>query len=199
MLLQDNGAKLKEYLNGELRFVDHCDIKFLEKEVGKIENILVDKIAAQEKEKELKELANPFWAGKHCWLMLFEAMVSDRCRERYLQSGKWGDRREIDGRNSDQKPPEWYDEVASVYNDPNFEPITTAYPELHEDFKDCILLSRDEHHIPQADGAKIKAQLMTVRGQMMKLIANWEQSGNGPDPEVKEMLKEQYYAIKEEL
>ena len=47
--------QLKEYLYGELRYSDRRDIKFLEKEVGKIENILVDKIAAQEKEKELKE------------------------------------------------------------------------------------------------------------------------------------------------
>ena len=112
------------------------------------------------------------------WLMLVEVIRHDAIKEAYLQSGRWGSTL-IDDENLDQRQAEWFELAALLYNNPDFEPTTEAFPDLHPDFRESIKLSRRHYNIPQVDGKMIKEQLLKVRGQLMILIDRWEQSGNG--------------------
>ena len=156
---------------------DEEDIRWVKAEIGKHEALLKKAVEGSKKiEKDIN--SSDQWTGIHPWLMLIEVMATDSVQTAFKESGKWvTDRLEIDGRNSDQKPPEWYQIAAEKYNDPKFEPETGAHPQLHEDFAKPIKLTRDK--VPFSTPDKIKDKQGQLRGFMLKLISNWEKSGNG--------------------
>jgi hypothetical protein len=83
----------------------------------------------------------------------------------------------LDGRKSSEKPPDFYELAAALYNDKQFNPYTFNYPSLHKDFEYHIILFGRE--APLVTAQKLKEKLTDVRGKLVIIVKNYEQSGNG--------------------
>ena len=64
-----------------------------------------------------------------------------------------------------------------MYNDTTYNPSTNAYPQLHSDFSEQILL--EKANCPSVTPTKIKEKTSCFRGRLHLLISNWHLSGNG--------------------
>jgi hypothetical protein len=83
----------------------------------------------------------------------------------------------LDGRNSSERPPDFFELAAEVYNDPGFNPVTNKYPSLHSDFSDHIILWAK--NAPKVSPQKIREKWSDVRGKLVIIVKKYEQSGNG--------------------
>jgi len=112
------------------------------------------------------------------YLRLVHAIVEDEeVVEAYRKINTWEDREMTDARNSDARPLKFEELCAKVYNDPGFNPVTASFPDLHDDFRSSIVLSANVSPTVTAD--KIKDKLANCRAKLLRLIADWEKSGNG--------------------
>jgi hypothetical protein len=152
------------------------DIEFLRKELADFKELLVSANIETITEEELHR-GSDSWIGQEPYLRLYHVMIEDHIKEAYLKVYDVLDRTQLDARNSSERPMNFYQLASDLYNDPQYNPYTTAYPNLHSDFSNQIrLLSTDA---PFVTASKIKDKLADVRAKLVIIISNWERSGNG--------------------
>lgn len=107
--------------------------------------------AAKERQKcqELHEEDGSTWSGQGPWLHLYHAVVDDRVITHYRTSNNWKSRQHTDARNSDSRPATFEEICADLYNDESFNPKTTSYPEVHDEFLHSFELPSNEALHPQ--------------------------------------------------
>jgi hypothetical protein len=89
------------------------------------------------------------------------------------------ERPELDAQSSADRPRTGFDIIADKWNDPNFNP-KTKISSCHDDFKEVHDLSHVEvAHIAPADSLGIKNRLSSIRSVLLRIIQNWEESGQG--------------------
>jgi hypothetical protein len=104
-------------------------------------------------------------------------MMQDSVRLAYLEIHKAKNRAELDGCNSSERPPDFFELAAELYNNQTFEPITSRYPSLHEDFAHPIILFGKD--APYVTPQKIREKWSDVRGKLVIIDKNYEKSGIG--------------------
>jgi hypothetical protein len=65
------------------------------------------------------------WVGQKPFLHLYHAMMDDNVLKAYADIHRAKDRAELDGRNSSERPLDFFKLAAKLYNRPEFNPVTT--------------------------------------------------------------------------
>jgi hypothetical protein len=83
----------------------------------------------------------------------------------------------LDGRNSDNIPDDFYDVITREFNNKVFTPYSRPLPDLHDDFAEAMPLpfSSDYTMTPE----KAKSLIANMKPRMVRIVANYERSGNG--------------------
>lgn len=160
--------------------MEQADIRFLLEEEKKFRNVLL----ASEDEKNnqnpsLNQTAQPRtdWIGLMPWLRLGHVLVHDSVYELYQDKDRWEGRAGTDGRNSDQRPKQWFEKAAEVYNDETITFDSLLLPDLHSDFAQSYKL--DKTNTPMTNAETIKKKAASARAEILCIIDKWERSGNG--------------------
>ena len=89
-------------------------------------------------------------------------------------------REELDARSSTQAKACPFKEIKIAYEDKNFNPTSTLYPELHPGFENEVDISYDAvKKFGPITSEKVKELLTKMRCTLNIIIAKWERSGNG--------------------
>jgi hypothetical protein len=168
--------RLKEWL---LQHPITCaiDIRFIKEKEKEFRNQLLDAAKERDAQQELHaSIAQEAWVGPVPWLRLGHAIVDDDVLTSYRNIHKWQDHAATDACNSSSRPKSFEELCASKYNDPSSQPTTECYPELHDDYREEIDLGSD---FPFVTPDKIKTKVAEFRANIVKMISDWETSGNG--------------------
>ncbi|MGH3054079.1 MAG: hypothetical protein ACRDL7_03760, partial [Gaiellaceae bacterium] len=95
----------------------------------------------------------------------------------YRKIQDWSDRATTDARNSAAQPPDFYQEVAKLFNDPSFE-VETEVSKFHSDFAEKMTLAHNPQNAPNSTAQKIRDKLQQDRAALAIIVNNWERSGN---------------------
>jgi hypothetical protein len=159
-------------LKGPLKLTDPLDILFVRTKVleytNKILSAAAEKSVAGSSRTQTKKIDR---------LRFVECMVLDHIKPLYLKANEVMTRHQLDGRNSDNVPPDFYDVVTGQFNDPSFAPYSRVLPDLHEDFAVAICLPLPDDYRMSPDRAK--NIIATMKPKILKISANYELSGNG--------------------
>ena len=86
---------------------------------------------------------------------------------------------------------------ANLFNDPEFNPSTIPYPDLHPNFVSPIYLS--QQNCPNVTPEKVKSKIADSRAKVALLANAWHQSGNGDSQLVQKEGSEKFAHFDTEL
>ena len=95
------------------------DIAFLKTEVQKLRNIATSALSELD---EAKFSAGSPWRGNLPFLRLILCIVQDDIKDKFCHHGAVMRRQELDGRNSENRPPNVFELISDRWNDSNFNP-----------------------------------------------------------------------------
>jgi hypothetical protein len=153
-------------------------VEFLRNEVARVEEILHQ--AMVEEKETIQALKHGAWTGRTPYLRLLHCITDcDATRTAFLHRNDVMERAELDAQSSTERPKTGYEMVAQKWNDPTFNP-TTVVSTCHDDFM-CVydLSHRHVASLTPADSVAIKNRLSTIRIVLLRMIQNWEESGQG--------------------
>ena len=106
------------------------DISFLKKEVQKLRNIAASALSESD---EAEFSAGSPWRGNLPFLQLILCIIQDDIKDKYRRHGAVMSRPELDGRNSENRPPNVLKLIADHWNDSTFNPTAPA-SNCHHDY-----------------------------------------------------------------
>jgi hypothetical protein len=157
--------------------VDQEEISFLKNEVRRVKEIVLN--AQQERRDEEARQAGGQWRGPVPYLRLMLCLTEDAIKAAFLRRADARSRLELDARNSAVRPPTAFELIANKWNDKDYNPVT-AVSDCHEDFAapiDCAH-NRVAMLVP-AVPQKVEDSLASIRSNLLRIIADWERSGQG--------------------
>jgi len=95
----------------------------------------------------------------------------------YKKSHDWSNCEELDARNAANHPKPWEELCALVYNDDAYEFNTNVYKDLHDEYRNPITITTEG--CPMVTPDKIKEKMSNCRAKLVKIVTDWEKSGNG--------------------
>jgi hypothetical protein len=126
------------------------------------------------------------WTKNEPWLRLLHCILEDDIRQHYLQRDRVASRPELDAMSLPDRPMSVYKRIAIKWNDPLFNPVTSVST-CHEDFSNPIDIGWDAVVI---DGGyappneeTVHHRLTDMRTKLVRIIKNWERSGQGEGTE----------------
>lgn len=152
------------------------DISFLKKEVQKLRNIAASALSESD---EGEFSAGSPWRGNLPFLRLILCIIQDDIKDKYRRYGAVMSRLELDGRNSENRPPNVFELIADRWNDSTFNP-TAPVSDCHHDYLCAIPCSYSlvDMLLP-ATPQKVKDHIAAIRTDLNRIISRWEQSGQG--------------------
>jgi hypothetical protein len=153
---------------------DEQDVLFLKNEVQKIE-VLIN----QARQERVEQESRGAWRGAIPYMRLTMCLIQDDVKSSYLQRADARTRQELDARNSEVRAQTAFELIADRWNDESFNPIAPP-SNCHEDFvatMDCShsLVATMMPASPQ----KVEDALISMRSNLLRIIQNWEKSGQG--------------------
>lgn len=154
------------------------DMLFLSQECTRVTTILV--AAQEEAAATAVHLQQGFWRGPVPFLRLIHCLVdNDDIKSAFLRRAIAQTRAQLDARNSLERAPTVYELLADKWNSPNFNPTTTVL-QVHQDFATPIDCSHAQvATLTPADASKVEDYVTKMRSSLLRIITNWEQSGQG--------------------
>ena len=133
-------------------------------------------------EREKADKTRDQWSGIHPFICLIHCIVdSESTMEAFQQSFTTLNRDELDGQNNTgtMRRCVWH-MISQKFNNQEFNPASTIYLDLHDDFCANIDIS---HAKVASMGAltpdKAKSKFFHLKNDLLIMKANWEKSGNG--------------------
>ena len=80
-------------------------------------------------------------------LRFIECLCSDEIKEVYMSFNETLDRLQMETRNHSGGLPAFHEKMVTLFNNVNYKLHSTAYPGLHSDFHNQILLEKGEYNI----------------------------------------------------
>ena len=104
----------------------------------------------------------------------------DRIRDAYLRSLDVLNQTEVDGSKStlNRRVDAWK-LIADKWKDPEYNPSTIPFSNLHKEFIDTIDLSYSHVELMDISPIKAKDKFNDMKNQLLMLKAKWEKSGTG--------------------
>jgi hypothetical protein len=162
-------AKITDWLMKNPITLD-VDQQFLRQEINKFRTV----IAAAEQSTSEKN-----WRGAVPYLRIIMLLTEDDIKEEFIKHGMNKTRLELDARNSEIREKTVFELIAERWNDENYNPVVPSFL-VHEDFRrptDCSY-EKVKDLLP-ATGEKVRNTISHMRASLNRIIANWEQSGQG--------------------
>ena len=172
-------SRLLKWLN-EHPIKGDVDCKFLAETVQKKEALI--RAAANETTRETttEEVAvGKSWNGDIPYLRLIHCIVDDTIKPKFLRRNVPKTRQEIDARNSPIRESTVYEDIASLWNSKEFNPesFMTSCHESFTEVKDLSYAAIADFSI--ANQRKVQDKIANIRRELLEIIKNWEQSGQG--------------------
>ena len=123
-----------------------------------------------------------YWVGSVPFLRLIHCLVDfENIKEAFLKSFESMSRQELDGRFNDniRRESPWL-LIADKWNDSDYNPTSTPYVTLHQDFQTAIDLSFDKvKNMGELTPDSAKARFFKMKNDLLVIKNAWELSGNG--------------------
>ena len=153
------------------------DILFIKKESSRVRTVLEEANREAEMNESLTRAGQ--WRGPVPILRLGHCLIEDDIKSCFLRRNDARRRRELDDRNSADRPLTAYELIANKWNDSTFNP-RSMITNCHEDFETPIDISHTAVcNMADATPAKVEDVLTTIRTHLIRLITDWERSGQG--------------------
>jgi hypothetical protein len=153
-------------------------VAFLTKETGEFAST-IEKANAEKVQAQPEQENQGTWRGKCPHLRLIHCLIEDDIKGPYLRCADAITREQLDGRNSESRPPTVWEMVAERWNSPTFNPITKV-SSFHSDFASSIDCSHAAvASLTPATALKVENLLTSWRTNLCRIIQKWEQSGQG--------------------
>jgi hypothetical protein len=104
-------------------------------------------------------------------------MAVDEVKLLYLKVNEDMTQYELDGRNSQNAAPDFFDIISTLYNDKGCVVHSRVLPESHYEFAVSLELAPSPDYIMSPERAK--ALISNMKPRIAKIVHNYEQSGNG--------------------
>ena len=161
---------------------DASDVQFLQETV-KNRKVVAERVVAQRaNDKVVHDKAEKNWYGPLPILRLLCCLTdNDAIRRAYLtRNDISNDRIDLDNRNSDKRPKTVYELLSDKWNDHDYEAVTEPFPDLHNDYKDSIVIPHSKvSSLAAATPEKCKEKMSTMMVSLKRIIDKWERSGQG--------------------
>lgn len=120
----------------------------------------------------------PSWTDNRPWMRLYCCLYDEKARPHFLAKDNVMNRTELDARNNENRPLTLWEKVAELMNDSDNIYQLPSLPQLHSVFASSTVLGTDcfPGPITPEDARK---RIADSRARLMKVISNWELSGNG--------------------
>ena len=168
-----NQPELLQLLRDDLALTDPEDIKFIKLKVDQHKQKLCQ--LAAEKSAKVSCARTTFRSIER--MRFVECMVLDEVKPLYLKVHEVMERHELDGRNSDRLPPDFYEVITQQFNNKAFVPMSRRLPHLHERLADAIELPLEDGVLMTPEHAQ--KLIRKMKGPLAKLVSNYDRSGNG--------------------
>ena len=161
---------------------DASDVEFLQETV-KNRKVVAERVVAQRaNDKEVHDKAEKAWYGPLPILRLLCCLTdNDAIRRAYLtRNDISNDRIDLDNRNSDKRPKTVWELLSHKLNDHDFEAVTEPFPDLHNYYKDSIVIPHSKvSSLAAATPEKCKEKMSTMMVSLKRIVDKWERSGQG--------------------
>ena len=156
---------------------DENDLLFIKNESARI-RVLVEKANQEAVLNETLTRAGQ-WRGPAPVLRIAHCLIEDDIKGAFLRRNNARTRRELDGRNSADRPLTVYEMIANKWNDSTFNP-RSMITNCHPDFESSIDISHGAvSNLSDATPSKVEDMLTVIRTHLIRLITDWERSGQG--------------------
>jgi len=119
------------------------------------------------------------WRAPVAQLRVILALVQDDIKSVYLRRADAQSRQQLDARNSSVRQRTVFELISDRWNDPSFNPVA-APSTCHVDFTEEIDCSHEQvADMMEATPQKVENLLTQMRSDLLRIIRNWEQSGQG--------------------
>jgi len=159
-----NVTRSKDHLDKN-PIVDNNDLQFLSREEKSFyEMTKASNIEASNLSEVVSDNNADKWHGPKPWLQFYHATLEETVLEACRKTNSMQSREGLDGSNSDTRPKTFFELCCNKYNDPSFELMSNACPDLHDDFLEPLELNdADDCTVPLVAPNKLKDQLILVR------------------------------------
>lgn len=150
-----------------------ADTKFITEEINKFRDVI------EAAEQSTVSATEKHWRGQVPYLRLIMTLTEDDIKQKFILHGTKKTRTELDARNSEVREQTVYELIAERWNDHTYNPVVPSFM-VHEDFRcptNCSFELVKE--LTPATGEKVRDILSHMRASLNRIIANWEQSGQG--------------------
>ncbi|KAI2489342.1 hypothetical protein MHU86_25255 [Fragilaria crotonensis] len=148
-----------------------------ENEVQRVKAIILN--AQREQAEEEARQTGGQWRGSIPYMRLIMCLTEDDIKAAFLRRADTRTRHQLDARNSDVRPPTAFELIADRWNDEHFNPIA-AVSECHEDFSVPTNCGHSQVvTLMRATPQKVEDTLASIRSSLLRIIQNWERSGQG--------------------
>ena len=146
------------------------DIEFLKKTEQKIvDDILAEKAEKERMKNEKNEKeAREAWRTMEPYLRMHLCMVHESAIPELLKKDDVMDRPTLDARNNENRPLNWYEIVAKLWNDPTLVLTTEALPDLHDSFAYEIELKHEDMPGGNITADDVKSRFADCRAMLIK-------------------------------
>lgn len=148
--------------------VDVHDIAFLRQEEAKTYDSLRD-MQEEKVREELEKRDRSNWTTIHPWLRLYHCMVSDKAKEALASHGRVLNKNELQNRNDEERPKDYYEVIRDVFNDESIVFISEALPALHVSFADPLMLKFSEMPGGELSTEDVKRKVTEAKARTLQV------------------------------
>jgi hypothetical protein len=182
---------LKALLFEKYPLTDKNDIAFIQKKEKEHRECLLQQI-----EQSSKPPASDSRASKIERLRFVHLFYDTNIATAFKRSQSTLSRYELDARNSSSKAPDFFDLAVSKFNNPEWVPHTLPFPDLHDDYVSSYPLPLRSYVLSRN---KAKDILSKQRAKLIKIIDNYNLSGNGAFQKKSDAQSSENFDIEETL
>jgi hypothetical protein len=178
---------------------NETDILFLKKETERLRSILT---LANEEQLDIlngvSQKSGGSWRGNLPYLRLIMCLVQDDIKNVFLRRADAQTRQQLDSRNSEVRLPTAFELIASKWNDESFDPVVPP-SDCHEDFTESIPCPHSSvSGMAPATPEKVEDIFTSMRSNLLRIIQNWERSGQGEGGHDGEETDDEFLIIQSE-
>ena len=150
--------------------IEYNDVAFLQRTEQKIVDDILEEKAEKERMKNDKneKEAREAWRTNEPFLRMYLCMLHESAIEALLRKDDCMDRETLDARNNQNRPLNWYEIVAKLWNDRSLVLTTEALPDLHSSFAFEIELKREDMPDGDITGDDVKSRFADCRAMLIK-------------------------------
>ena len=160
-----------------------ADVRFLQETVQDRKQAAERVNAARQLQNDTVDKAEKAWYGSLPMLRLIMALVhSDDIRSAYLKRNEISTERiALDNQKSvDKRAATVWELLASLWNNPDFSPVTERVEDLHSDFNNPISIPHSRvSSLTPATPDKVQEKFSTMTVTLQRIIRRWTLSGQG--------------------